>query len=373
MGDRVKSIGLALGFVLFASWPVLAQQQPIVPRELAAQVPGIVPAPPDEPVAPEDAPPAEGVVAPEPPVEDGPVEGAEVEPEAPIEPEAALAMVEGGGGNTPDWQSLAAVQLTNPQDFGTGAFGYEVAIGVPPFRGLEPSIALSYQSGQPLQYSGNGAGWMGIGWRLEGIPTIERGLRGGGSPYFNASDAFLLGGEELVLCAPEMVSPSCQAGGTHATRVESYRRVIYSAATNYWTVTDRDGTTYEFRPTVETQAVNPADPVAVLLANSYRWLLRKITDTHGNEINFAYTCSAAVYCRIDAITYGGAEIKFYWETRPDPYAYATGVNTISVTHHLKTIDVKFASNRVRTYTQESHRSPSTASSSTRTVMVEPTQ
>lgn len=260
----------------------------------------------------------------------------------------------GGGATTPDWQSLAAVQLTSPQDFGTGAFSYQVGIEVPPFRGLEPGITLSYQSGAPLQYSGNGAGWMGIGWRLDGVPTIERGLRGGGSPAFTTpysagGDIFLLGGEELILCQSGTVSPSCATGGTHATRIESYRRVSYSSVTNYWSVTDRDGTVYEFRPTVETQPVDPSDPIAVQLANDYRWLLRTVTDARGNQITYNYDCYQAAYCRIITIAYGGAEIQFYWESRPDQYRYATGLNTITVEHRLRTVDVKFGGNRVRTY------------------------
>jgi RHS repeat-associated protein len=75
-------------------------------------------------------------------------------------------------------------------------------------------------------------------------------------------------------------------------------------------------------------AVNPADPTAVQLANHYRWLLRTITDTHGNQVTYNYTCSDAAYCRIDTIAYSGAVITFYWETRPDSYTYATGLNTL---------------------------------------------
>jgi hypothetical protein len=253
------------------------------------------------------------------------------------EPNASAPLVAGGAGAGAgsDWESLAAVQLLNPQDFGSGAFQQRIAIAVPPFRGFEPKISLNYQSGQPLQYSGNGAGWMGIGWRIDGIPSVERGLRGGGTPNFDSNDVFTLAGEELVSCTPAMVSPSCATGGTHATRDESYRHISYSSVTNYWTVTDRDGTVYEFRPTIETQPVNPSDPIAVSLANQYRWLLRTVTDTHSNQVTYSYVCSAAVYCLVDTITYGGALVTFYWETRPDPYTYATGLNTINVTDRLR--------------------------------------
>lgn len=346
MGNWLKAVGLVLGFALLVSRLAWAQEQ---------SAPPAVVDPPSINVTSEPGVgdlPGAGLDQTTSGDGDFSVDDAREAAEADAAPEAVLAAA--GSGASPDWESLAAVQLMHPQDFGTGSFRYEVQIEVPPFRGLEPSIALSYQSGQPLQYSGNGAGWMGIGWHLDGIPSIDRGLRGGGSPYFNTpyspgGDVFLLAGEELVPCEIGTVSPSCAAGGTHATRVESYRRISYSTVTNYWTVTDRDGTTYEFRPTVETQPVSPSDPIAVQLANEYRWLLRTVTDTHGNQITYNYTCSAAVYCRIDTITYGGATVRFYWETRPDPYTYATGLNTITVSHRLRTIEVRFAANRVRTY------------------------
>jgi hypothetical protein len=209
-----------------------------------------------------------------------------------------------------------------------------------------------YQSNLPLQYSGNGAGWLGVGWQLRGIPVIERGRRGGGSPSFDSNDVFLLSGEELIACTAGVVSPSCSAGGTHTSRVEDYRKITYSSGTNYWSVFAKDGTKYEFRPTSETSPVSPSDPIAVQLANQYRWLLRKVTDTHGNEVVFTYVCAVPAdpsYCKADTITYGGAQIKFYWETRPDPFSYASGLSSIDVVDRLKTIDVQFAAARVRTY------------------------
>jgi len=249
-----------------------------------------------------------------------------------------------------DVETFAQAPLLDPRDFGTGAFKQSIKLDVPAFHGLEPSISLDYQSGLPLQYSGSGSGWLGVGWRLRGIPVIERGVHGGGTPEFDTNDVYLLSGDELIACTAGIVSPSCSAGGTHASRVESYQKIVYSSTTNYWTVWAKDGTKYEFRPTNETTPVSPSDPTAVTLANNYRWLLRQVTDPHGNQVTFAYVCSNAAYCHIDTITYGGAVVKFYFATRPDPFTYATGLNTISVTDRLKTVDVKFGGSRVRTYT-----------------------
>ncbi|MBZ9768418.1 hypothetical protein LB526_16810 [Mesorhizobium sp. CA6] len=53
------------------------------------------------------------------------------------------------------------------------------------------------------------------------------------------------------------------------------------------------------------------------LAFSYRWLLTSATDTNGNTVTYSYTCPASPTCYPASITYNGASISFYYETRPD--------------------------------------------------------
>src|SRR4051812_47649601 len=76
----------------------------------------------------------------------------------------------------------------------TGSFITAVPLTVPTFRGLEPKLAL--------EYSSNGAnGWLGVGWSLAGLSTIQRLGEGGGLPTLEPSDAFYLDGRKLEPCA----------------------------------------------------------------------------------------------------------------------------------------------------------------------------
>jgi len=57
-------------------------------------------------------------------------------------------------------------------DLFTGALSHEVAIDLPPGRnGLTPRVALSYRSG-------NGNGFLGVGWELQ-LGSVERSLKDG--------------------------------------------------------------------------------------------------------------------------------------------------------------------------------------------------
>lgn len=75
----------------------------------------------------------------------------------------------------------------------TGAFQTSVAIKVPPFHGLEPRLGLAYSS------SGSN-GWIGAGWSLTGLSTIQRRSTDRGIPRWDATDRFLLDGQDLLAC-----------------------------------------------------------------------------------------------------------------------------------------------------------------------------
>ena len=115
----------------------------------------------------------------------------------------------------------------------TGAFSTSIPIRVPAHRGLEPSLALAYNS-----LGGNGM--VGLGWALTGFPVLERQGADGGAPQFDATDSFRLGGEELHPCGASS-SPGCVAGGTHFTEHESYQRITYDDVADEWTIDARNG------------------------------------------------------------------------------------------------------------------------------------
>ncbi|WP_054311349.1 SpvB/TcaC N-terminal domain-containing protein, partial [Mesorhizobium sp. 1M-11] len=167
-------------------------------------------------------------------------------------PEAAAAMAaatsaSGTVGQDPEAIGAPA-KVDLPNRASNGSLGYSIDIDVPAFRGLEPKLSLTYDSSRKTKLGGLYQGWLGYGWGLDGIDVIERASPGYGMPMFDSSDVFLLNGMPLVACGPGVSSPSCTAGGTHATENESYRRIklLGSEYSRYWEVTDRDGTVSTF-------------------------------------------------------------------------------------------------------------------------------
>ncbi len=209
---------------------------------------------------------------------------------APTTDGAAAAAAATSGDGTDD--SEAAQPLDQPID-SNASFAESIGIDVPAFHGLEPALALAYDSGARN-------GFVGVGWRLLGLSVIERASVRFGSPrYDDATDVFLLDGEELVACVAGMTSPSCTTGGTHATRIESYLRIKRDAgAANNWEVTRRGGTKLSYQPIATWGSYNSGDPDAVKRATNYRWLLASVADTHGNIVQYSYWCDGVPDCYI---------------------------------------------------------------------------
>ncbi|MCJ9755003.1 hypothetical protein MOV61_30165, partial [Neorhizobium sp. BETTINA12A] len=157
-----------------------------------------------------------------------------IEPQA-MSAMAAASVATGRTANAPEKPSV-------PEITGNGFFTQKIGIDVPGFRGLEPKLALNYSSSRKTRLGGLYQGWLGYAWGLDGFDVIERATPGYGYPFFDGNDVYLLNGEELVRCATGMVAASCSAGGTHVTENENFKRVIFDATANTWTVTDRDGT-----------------------------------------------------------------------------------------------------------------------------------
>jgi RHS repeat-associated protein len=235
-----------------------------------------------------------------------------------------------------------------------GSYETTIAIEVPEFHGIEPRVALTYHSG-----SGNGP--VGVGWRLLASSAIVRASVRLGAPNFDGTDVFLMDGDELVPCATGSRSPSCTSGGTHSTRIESFRRIQYHSGTDTWTLWDRDGTKSEYKP----QIARTAHPTL-----TYRWALESVTDTHGNVVQYAYWCDSSYECYLSRISYGSGvhcgnipdieigreipcgEIAFWWEPRRDIAAAANGDRLLEVRQRLKTIEVRMAGRRARAYRLE---------------------
>jgi hypothetical protein len=224
----------------------------------------------------------------------------------------------------------------------TGGFTQEVPIELPAYRGLQPALALTYSSA-------GSTGEVGVGWQLSGVSEIERtSLPGYGAPRFDTTDGFLLDGQELIACPSGSTSPSCTtsaAGTKYNTKIETYLRIRRNTSPNNWEVWAPDGTKRTYVTVGSLAGGNTTD-----IGAQYRWVLRTVVDTHGNSVQYNYTCPTLPDCYVDTIDYNGNSVKFYWETRPDTITYATGVGLSSITKRLKTIDVVAGGQRVRAYT-----------------------
>ncbi|MER9934334.1 FG-GAP-like repeat-containing protein [Mesorhizobium sp. M0088] len=257
------------------------------------------------------------------------------EPEAQAAATATATTTESG-----DPEAIGTPKVDLPKAGGNGNLGYAIGIDAPAFHGIEPQIALNYNSSRKTKIGGLYQGWLGYAWGLDGFDVVERASPGYGMPAYDATDIYLLDGQAMVTCVAGMVSPSCSTGGTHATENESYRRIALNSTTNEWKLTDRDATVSTFRSVAAVANLTPtAGTPAYYLAQNYRWLLTSVTDTNGNTVTYSYTCPASPVCYPDSVSYNGTVVKFYLETRPDMILMGNGRDISETSQRIKAISV----------------------------------
>jgi hypothetical protein len=210
-----------------------------------------------------------------------------------------------------------------------GSFSQVVPLEVPAFRGLEPRLALAYSSERR-------SGFAGVGWSLLGFSTVLRTKGVRGVPRFDATDVFLLDGQELVSCPPLSLSPGCAAGGSHATKDESYLRIQFETATDSWKVWGRDGT------------LTLLTPVYTTVAGTLRWGQSSTTDTHGNATSYTWACADGD-CYPDSISFGPYSVRLYREARGDVSSFATGPGIGWTRYRLRSILVARQGTPIRAY------------------------
>ncbi len=284
------------------------------------------------------------------PTGEAPAKGTEQQPSGDLAPmeERPLAAMASTGDPEGEVGAAAAESRENVDPF-IGSFSTVVSIDLPPFHGIEPNLALTYNSSR-------GNGFIGLGWELSGLSVIERASRGRGAPRHDANDIFLLDGQEFVPCVAGTTSPSCDTGGTHTTEIESYLRIKQDMVANTWEISSRDGT--------KTTYAAVMGPNTLTTAGTYRWARTGVVDTHGNAVTYDWWCDGtpAVECYPDTITYNGVTVRFYREARTDPVSYANGSALSRTNFRLKTIDVLVSTDRARVYALEYAASEATAQS-----------
>ena len=232
---------------------------------------------------------------------------------------SAEAAQEGFGGNI-SLPAGAAINLDRPAT-PTGAFTHSISIEVPRFYGLAPALSLSFSS-RAAQNS-----FVGLGWSLSGIDTIER--RGpSGAPTYGTNDTFSWNGEPLV--------PYTALGGTHATKRQSFMRITQSGSN--WIVTDKGGVRRIYTPVLTTSK------------GTFRWGLSQVIDLHGNTTTYNWATDGTYDAYPSTITYHGNTITLNRELRADAETFPTGAGAGSTRYRLSSIVVQSAGASVRTYT-----------------------
>jgi len=230
----------------------------------------------------------------------------------------------------------AMAQMAVPGGFSvssTGGATYKIPIVVPPgTAGMIPSLSLEYSS----ETGGNSNGWLGagllgVGWTLAGLPAIGRCPQtvaqdgAVGSITYTSSDRFCLDGQRLVA-----ISGAYGADGTqYRTEIESFSLIIShgTAGTGpaWFEVHTKAGQILQFGNTPDSQVavVATGGPTGTARA----WAVNKVSDTKGNYYSVTYdndtTSGQAVPLTIVYTANDGAglhpynTVQFLYAQRPD--------------------------------------------------------
>jgi Salmonella virulence plasmid 65kDa B protein len=215
----------------------------------------------------------------------------------------------------------------------SGSFSQAIAIEVPPFRGLEPQLALSYSSQ-------GGGGFAGVGWGLAGFSVVQRMSPGFGAPRYDTTDIFVLNGQELIPC-PAGNSPSCTSGGSHTTKNESYLKIKQDmTAANTWTIWAKNGTR---------TVLSAKYPAGQTFLSTFLWGQTSTVDTRNNTVTYAWYCDT-LDCYPDSVTFGPYSVQLYREARPDVMTSAAGAGRLRQTlYRLLSILVQYQGSAIRGY------------------------
>lgn len=236
-----------------------------------------------------------------------------------------------------------------------GTATYMLPIELPPgTNGMAPSLSLSYAS-----TSGNGL--LGMGWSLDGLPSISRCAQTmeqdneiigitftGTDANGNPTDRYCFGGERLV-----PIASYTNSGTEYRTEIDGFSRIVSypSSGTTgpaYWVIYTKDGKAMEFGNTADSFVQAAGLPATVARS----WALDKVTDTTGNYYTVTYVQNASTGetypLEVDYTGYSGQapynSVQFCYNTaggdnfqRLDPIvAYLAG-SVIQTTHRLSDV------------------------------------
>jgi len=233
----------------------------------------------------------------------------------------------------------------------TGSASYSIPVAVPPgVAGIQPSVAITYQSG-------GADGWLGVGWNISGLSQIGRCKRTlaednvNGAVTMTATDFFCLDGNRLRLTGG---TPYGAANTTYQTELEQFSRVTaYGTAGTgpaYFIVEGKNGLKYEYGNTADSRIESTATGFTT---TARVWLLNRVSDRDGNAMTITYQEDGAAgngsyrpleFNYTSNSTAGLAavyKLKFFWENRPasdNPQQYVAGGKVVEAyrLNHLET-------------------------------------
>jgi YD repeat-containing protein len=244
----------------------------------------------------------------------------------------------------------------------TGAATYSIPIWAPPGpNGLQPNIALTYNSQQ-------GNGYVGVGWGVSGLSSIYRcnltyAQDAAPAPVALAtSDAYCMDGQRLRLTGGTYGA----AGSTYQTEVANFVNVTaYGTAGNgpaYFIGQDRNGVQYYYGDGWGSQVLAPGTSTAL------SWQLNEVVDTFGNTMAITYNNSGTgtvVPNIIDwtPVNHGAGSYSYtmtfsYGSNVLPPHSYVGGA-AVTNPNLLNSIAIAYSGTAVKTYYLTYQTSPTT--------------
>jgi RHS repeat-associated protein len=164
----------------------------------------------------------------------------------------------------------------------TGAATYTIPIWAPPGpQGMQPHIALTYNSRR-------GNGYLGIGWGLNGLSSIYRCNltyaqdAAPGPVALATSDGYCMDGQRLRLTSGTYGT----AGSTYQTETANFINVTAVGTAGNgpasFTAVDRNGRTYTYGSGGNSQVLASGSSTAL------SWQLSEVSDPYGNTMTVAY-------------------------------------------------------------------------------------
>ena len=207
----------------------------------------------------------------------------------------------------------------------TGARTFEIPVDIfPGINGMQPKIAVSYNSQSPNSV-------MGPGWYISGLSTITRGAK---SVYHDGNtsaismtsdDAFYIDGIRLIKTAGTSSPYTYKSEHGHIAAKQYFAGNV----TKYFEVFYPDGKTAVFGFKENN-------------ANHLSYPLTELSDLHGNTIKYSYeTFSSNDIYNIERITYNNnACIDFAYTTRKVPALKFAAGTKVSQQYSLAGITAK---------------------------------